>query len=79
MGQSGQVENSGLAKTNKMVTAHFYDSIANNVGDTSNSQRHTSHAQTHQIGVFNIKASQSAMSKPASFVSLEYPEDIRHS
>jgi hypothetical protein len=69
---SGQVENRGVAQSNLVVTAHFYDNKANNVGGLATAKVTPTSLATHKIGVFNIAAKTSTMNGIPSFVRLEY-------
>jgi hypothetical protein len=70
---NGQVENRASSEQkNVQIIAHFYDSKGNNVGGLATAKVSPTSLKHLQLGVFNIKASTSKMSGPASFVRLEY-------
>jgi hypothetical protein len=77
---SGQVQNiaktaaaaAGKTLSNVQVVARFYDINGNNVGGLQQVPISPATLKSFQSGVFNIKASTSAMSGTPSFVRLEY-------
>jgi hypothetical protein len=75
--EKGLVQNvakpaAGKTLGNLQVVARFYDINGNNVGGLQQVPISPATLKSFQSGVFNIKASKSAMSGTPSFVRLEY-------